>query len=235
MPFMMDCSPHLDQASLADSVSPAGTTSPPTDSIAFAKTDSDADGELSFVPSTSIRREDGTPQDLLLVGHGTIDGEERDIFALSWVSKALGGARTHYYFLDPHGKHKTTAYEKVQKWLPGLRKAQITNGEFDEQKTRAQRILSLFHNKESLQEAMSTVFNPFNRVTDQEIMGAEYADDDGDTGKDLRAQLADEDDLDSLFGDSQAERKADASTSLDDDPRANQVSEILRTQSRSSL
>jgi len=218
---------------VADSVLPGATTPSLTSSIALAKTDSDADGKLSFVPSTTVQREDGTPQDLLLLGHGTIDGEERDIFALSWVSMASGGARTHYYFLDSHGKHKTIAYEKVEKWLPGFWTAQITNGEFDEQKTRAQRILSIFHNKESLQEAMSTVFDPVNRVTDREIMGAKHADDDDDSGKDLGAQLADEDDLDSLFGDSRAERTADASTSLNDDCRIDQdelmVSAILHT------
>ena len=228
---MMKSSPHSEQSFETDSILHGGTPLQPASPKSFAKTDSDADGQLSFVPSTTISRDDGSPQDLLLVGSGRIDGEKREVFALSWVSRAGGGARTHYYFLDSQGKHKTTAYDKVQKWLPGFWTAQITNGDFDEQRTRALRILSLFHNKESLEEAMSTVFDPNNRVTDQEIMGATYVDDD-DSGKDLREQFADEDDFDSLFDGSQAESEDDALTSLDEgDDRADRnkltVSEFL--------
>lgn len=205
---MMKSSPHSEQSFEIDSSVHGGTPLQPALPESFTKTDSDADGTLSFVPSTTISRDDGSPQDLLLVGAGRIDGEKREVFALSWVSRAGGCARTHYYFLDAQGKHRRTSYDKVQKWLPGFWTSQITNEEFEEQKTRAFRILSLFHNKESLEEAMSTVFNPINRVTDEEIMGAKYVDD--DSAKELSEDSADEKDFGSLFGDSGAGSEDDA-------------------------
>jgi hypothetical protein len=198
-----------DQASETDSVLPDGTPPPHSNLESFARTASDIDGKLLFVPSTSILKEDGTPQDLLFVGHGTIKGKQRDCFALSWVSVTVGGARTQYYYSGAQGKHRFTGYDKIQKWLPGLWKAQVTNDRVNEQKTRALRILSLFHNKESFEVAMSTVFDPDNRVTEQEMMGAKYDDDEAVCER--RGKAFDDGDFDSLFDGSEAESDGDES------------------------
>jgi len=227
MPAMMECSPDSDELFDTNSALSSRKSPPLPHSIAFPKTQGDVEGKLLFVPSTTILKEDGTPQDLLLIGYGTFYRKERELFALSLVGNFMGGSRTQYYYLDDDEEHSYTVYDKVEKWLPGFWKAQVKNRIFDERKTRAQRILSLFQNKETLEEAMSTIFNPANRVTNKKLAREKDGHDDGISKHTER--LADEGDFNSLFDESEAE-SGDAVSALHEFSNSKQDSpEIVST------
>jgi len=214
MPFVWESSPVLEETvyGLPDASPPASPLSK-----SFAKTGTDVEGELEFVYSTTKLKQDHTPQELLLIGYGTVQGEERKMWALTWVGQ---GAITKYYVSDEYGGHKLTSYDLVQKWLPGFWSAQVTNNTFDPRKTRGFRAMSIFLGKESLEQAMSTKFDPGNRVTDEEINGAL----DDDYASDGPEATDDEEDCKPLKRTPQAEhRDGVKDPALHESARINQV------------
>jgi len=74
-----------------------------------------------------------------------------------------------WYYAIMRGHHKITSYDKIQNWLLGLWVAQVSNAKFDKQKTRTQGVLSIVLYPYTLESAMSTVFDPQNQMSEQEL------------------------------------------------------------------